>query len=107
MQFRAYGIPVGSPLRRIHSLFWGVRFGDEGQVRPDSFYSLANAGIIEVIVPARVLGYAEDGESLLLSNGKLFRPKVVILATGYQSSWSPIITRKSFILYSISQNSSC
>ncbi|KIM34709.1 hypothetical protein M413DRAFT_20887 [Hebeloma cylindrosporum] len=92
--FRAYGIPVGSPLRRTHPLFWGIRIGDEGHVRPDSFHSLDNAGAIEVIAPARVLGYAEDGESLLLSNGRLFRPKVVVLATGYQSSWTPIFTQK-------------
>ena len=68
-------------------------------MRPDSFYSLANPGVIEVIAPARVLGYAEDGVSLLLSNGTLFRPKVVILATGYQSSWSPIFTRESFVSF--------
>ena len=97
IQFRAYGIQIGSPLRRVHPIFWGNRFGDEGHVRPDSFYSLANAGEIEVIAPARVLGYAEDG--LLLSNGTLFRPKVVILATGYQSSWSPIFTRESFVSF--------
>jgi glycine/D-amino acid oxidase-like deaminating enzyme len=96
MQFQAYDIPVGSPLRRVQPPFWVFRISDDGQVHANSFYSLVKKGTIEVIAPARVLGYADDGESLRLSNGELFRAKVVVLATGYQSSWAPIFAGMSY-----------
>lgn len=63
-------------------------------MRPDSFHSLANAGLINIISPARATGYADGGNSVLLSNGQEVTAKVVILATGYQSSWATIFTRE-------------
>lgn len=57
-------------------------------MRSGSYYSLVNAGQIEVIAPARALEYAEDGESVYLSNATKRTAQVVILATGWQSSWT-------------------
>ena len=94
-QFKAFKIPRGSPLRRSHSLFWGVRVNDEGCVRPSSFHSLATSGEIEVIAPARLVGYADDGKSVIISNGRVIATKCVLLGTGYQSSWANIF--KGFI----------
>lgn len=94
-QFHAYNIPNQSPLRRTQSLFWGVRISDEGLVRPDSFHGLVTSGHIDLAAPTRAIGYSEDGKSLLLSDGQTLPAKVVILATGYQSSWSPIFESES------------
>lgn len=91
--FAAYKIPNESPLRRTHSNFWGLRLSDEGLVRPDSFHGLVTAGHIDLAAPTRAIGYAKDGKSLLLSDGRTLPAKVVILATGYQSSWSPIFEK--------------
>jgi dimethylaniline monooxygenase (N-oxide forming) len=57
-------------------------------VRFGSYYSLVNAGQIEVIAPARALEYAEDGQSVYLSDATKIPAQVVILATGWQSSWT-------------------
>ncbi|KAF5315243.1 hypothetical protein D9619_007506 [Psilocybe cf. subviscida] len=81
-----------SPLYASHHLFWSIRVNDTGTVRPDSFHSLAHAGLINIISPARATGYGDDGKSVRLSNGQEIKAKVVILATGYQSSWAPIFT---------------
>ncbi|KAF9034318.1 hypothetical protein BJ165DRAFT_1512908 [Panaeolus papilionaceus] len=90
--FKAFKIPEDSPLRLTHDLFWGVRASDEGNVSPECFHALAMARAFEVVAPARATGYADDGESVLLSTGRTIKPKVVILSTGYQSSWSNIFT---------------
>ena len=60
-------------------------------MHPTSYYSLVNAGQIELIVPARAVGYADDGKSVWLSNGDKVAADVVILATGWQSSWTGIL----------------
>ncbi|KAF9444652.1 FAD/NAD(P)-binding domain-containing protein [Macrolepiota fuliginosa MF-IS2] len=92
--FAAFDIPGDSPLRNTHSLFWGVRTNDEGVPRPDSYHTLAVAGKIEVIAPARVAGFATDGRSVLLDDGRSIVANAVILATGYKSSWTKIFTDK-------------
>ncbi|KAF8061622.1 FAD/NAD-P-binding domain-containing protein [Lyophyllum atratum] len=71
-----YSIPKDSPLRNAHSLFWGIRTNDEGAYRANSFYGLVSFG--------------SDGRSLILSNGQTLPADVVILATGYTSSWTNI-----------------
>jgi dimethylaniline monooxygenase (N-oxide forming) len=48
------------------------------------------SGKIEVIAPARLVGYADDGKSVILSNGRVIAAKCVLLGTGYQSSWAKI-----------------
>ena len=48
------------------------------------------SGQIEVIAPARLAGYADNGKSVILSNGRIFDTKCVLLGTGYQSSWANI-----------------
>ena len=77
-------------MRRSHSLFWSVRTNDEGCVRSTSFHSLVTSGEIEVIAPARLVGYADDGKSAIISNGRVIVTKCVLLGTGYQSSWGNI-----------------
>jgi dimethylaniline monooxygenase (N-oxide forming) len=88
----AFDIPKDSPLRRTHSFFWGIRTNDEGTATPDSYYTLAVKGDIKVVAPAHVVGFAMDGESVLLDTGKPLKADAVILATGYQSSWTKIIS---------------
>ncbi|KAG6810296.1 hypothetical protein H0H92_012520 [Tricholoma furcatifolium] len=83
-----YPLPKDSPLRNVHSLFWGVRTNDEGNYRPNSFFGLASSGKIELAAPARVIGYGPDGKSVVLSNGSTLPADVVVLATGYSSSWT-------------------
>ncbi|KAF8529707.1 FAD/NAD-P-binding domain-containing protein [Hysterangium stoloniferum] len=92
--FDALKLPKDSPLRKTHSLFWGVRTNDEGVVRPKGFYALVNAGKINVEAPARVERFGDDGRSVILNNGKRLEACAVILATGYTSSWKDIIDEK-------------
>ncbi len=47
--------------------------------------------MIELMVPARAVGYADDGKSVWLSNGEKVAADVVILATGWQSSWTGVL----------------
>jgi hypothetical protein len=88
----AFDIPKDSPLRRTHSLFWGVRTTDEGTVGPDNYYALAVKGKVDIVAPVRAVGFALDGKSILLETGKTLEADAVILATGYQSSWTKIIS---------------
>lgn len=83
-------VPQGSPLRNAHSLFWSIRTNDEGVYRANSFHGLVNAGQIELVAPARVQTFGNDGRSVVLNNGKEIPADVVVLATGYTSSWSKI-----------------
>ncbi|KAJ7476126.1 FAD/NAD-P-binding domain-containing protein [Mycena latifolia] len=87
---KAMGVPKDSPLRLTYSPFWHMRTNDEGIPRADGFHALVIAGKIRVIAPARVTGYGEDGRSVLLSNGQTITADLVILATGYTSSWNEI-----------------
>ncbi|XP_006457665.1 hypothetical protein AGABI2DRAFT_213163 [Agaricus bisporus var. bisporus H97] len=90
----AYNIPKDSPLRITQSLFWGVRTNDVGSVSPDSYLARAVNGEVDVVAPARAVGFALDGESVLLDTGKTLKADAVILATGYKSSWPKIISGK-------------
>ncbi|VDB92271.1 unnamed protein product [Peniophora sp. CBMAI 1063] len=89
--FSAMSIPKDSPLRNTHSFFWGVRINDEGTPSPDSFFALVNSGKITVHSPARVSGYARDGSGVELTGGRVLPADVVVLATGYKSSWDGIL----------------
>lgn len=88
----AYNIPKDSPLRITQSLFWGVRTNDVGSVSPDSYLARAVNGEVDVVAPARAVGFALDGESVLLDTGKTLKADAVILATGYKSSWPKMIS---------------
>ncbi|OSC97983.1 FAD/NAD-P-binding domain-containing protein [Trametes coccinea BRFM310] len=88
--FKAMNIPADSPLRNTVSPFWHVRVNDEGVPRPNGFHPLAVAGKIEVLSPAHVAGFSEDGGSVSLEDGRAVRASVLVLATGYTSSWSPL-----------------
>ncbi|KAI0650878.1 FAD/NAD-P-binding domain-containing protein [Trametes meyenii] len=88
--FRAAGIPAKSSLRNTVSPFWHVRVNDEGVPRANGFHALVLAGKIDVVTPARVRGFGDDRRSVILDDGRLIRADAVVLATGYQSSWSSI-----------------
>ncbi|CDO75211.1 hypothetical protein BN946_scf184794.g18 [Trametes cinnabarina] len=85
--FKAMNIPEGSPLRNTVSAFWHVRVSDEGVPRPNGFHPLAVAGKIEVLSPAHATGFSEDGTSIVLDDGRTLPASVLVLATGYTSSW--------------------
>ncbi|EMD34940.1 hypothetical protein CERSUDRAFT_116460 [Gelatoporia subvermispora B] len=91
--FDALSVPKHSPLRRAHSLFWGIRTNDEGVGRPDGFHALVNAGKIELIAPAKAVSYGEDGRTVLLNDGRSIETDAVILCTGYTSSWTKIFDK--------------
>lgn len=86
--FDVLDLPKNSPLRSTYSLFWNVRTTDEGAYRPDSFYAAVNRGDIHLFPSAHVKGFGADGRSVILSTGQSLPADVVILATGYTSSWS-------------------
>ncbi|KAJ7781934.1 FAD/NAD-P-binding domain-containing protein [Mycena maculata] len=92
--FKAMGIPENSPLRLTYSPFWNIHTNDEGIPRENGFHSLVNNGKINVIAPGRMTGYGDDGHSVLLDNGKSPKADLVILATGYMSSWDDIFDEK-------------
>ncbi|KAJ7486161.1 FAD/NAD-P-binding domain-containing protein [Mycena galericulata] len=92
--FKAMKIPEDSPLRLTYSPFWNIHTNDEGIPRENGFHALVNQGKIDVIAPARMTGYADDGYSILLNNGKSVKAGLVILATGYTSSWGNIFDDK-------------
>lgn len=87
------GIPQDSPLRLAYSPFWhNFRTNDEGIPRPNGFHTMVNEGKIKVVAPARMTGYGGDGRSVLLNNGQTIEADLVILATGYRSSWNDIFS---------------
>ncbi|KAJ6620258.1 FAD/NAD-P-binding domain-containing protein [Mycena sp. CBHHK59/15] len=92
--FKAMEIPEDSPLRLTYSPFWNIHTSDEGIPRENGFHSLVNKGKINVIAPARMTGYGDDGHSVLLNNGQSVKADLVILATGYTSSWGDIFDEK-------------
>lgn len=92
--YTAFNVPANSPLRRAHSIFWSVRLNAEGVKRDDSFFSLVNSKKISLVAPAQVTGYDLNGRSLTLDNGTSVRADVVILATGYKSSWENIFDER-------------
>lgn len=90
-------IPEESPLRHIYQPFWHIRTNDEGPPRDNGFHPLVNAGKINVVAPARVTGYGSDGHTVLLDNEQTLEADLVILATGYNSSWDGLFDGQSII----------
>ena len=82
---------MDSPLRNAHSLFWGVRTNDEGNGHPRGFFANVAQGNIHLVAPARVHGFSEDGSGLILEDGRTLPANLVIAATGYESSWAPLL----------------
>ncbi|EGN94619.1 hypothetical protein SERLA73DRAFT_77381 [Serpula lacrymans var. lacrymans S7.3] len=83
-------IPSTSPLLTSHSLFWGIRTNDEGSPRSNGFHALVNAGKIQLVASNRVSSFGPDGHSVVLRDGSSVRADVVVLSTGYTSSWKGI-----------------
>ncbi|KAI9057640.1 FAD/NAD-P-binding domain-containing protein [Trametes sanguinea] len=92
--FQAAKIPKGSPLRNVASPFWSVRANDEGVPRSNGFHALALAGKIQVITPAHVTGFGQDGKSVMLEDGRRLAASAVVLATGYRSSWEDLFDER-------------
>ncbi|KAJ7134814.1 FAD/NAD-P-binding domain-containing protein [Mycena epipterygia] len=90
----ALSVAKGSPLHNVRSLFWSINVNDEGVPQQNKFHALVNAGKIEVISPARVQGFGPDGNSVLLGDGQKIKTDLVLLATGYSSSWDDIFDGK-------------
>ncbi|KAJ4480867.1 FAD/NAD-P-binding domain-containing protein [Lentinula aciculospora] len=86
--FKAFQIPPDSPLRLCQDPFWSLRVNDEVCRRGNSFHVLANEGKIHIEAPARAVGFGKDGKSIVLNDGRVIRADAVILATGYESSWT-------------------
>jgi dimethylaniline monooxygenase (N-oxide forming) len=86
-------IPKNSPLRRTHSLYWGIRLNDEGAGRTNGFYDLVNKGKINLVAPARVVSFGTDQKSVVLNDGRILQTDAIILATGFRSSWDNIFDR--------------
>ncbi|KAJ3727425.1 FAD/NAD(P)-binding domain-containing protein [Lentinula raphanica] len=88
--FKAFQIPPDSPLRLCQNPFWSLRVNDEVCRRGNSFHVLVNEGQIHIEAPARAVGFGKDGRSVVLSDGKIVRADAVVLATGYESSWTDL-----------------
>ena len=71
-----------------------MRTNDEGTGRKDGFHALVNEGKIELIAPARAAGFAADGKSVVLEDGRTIRAGAVVLATGFKSSWNDIFDER-------------
>ncbi|EIW77405.1 FAD/NAD(P)-binding domain-containing protein [Coniophora puteana RWD-64-598 SS2] len=87
--YKALSVPQNSPMRRAQPLFWSIRANDEGAPRSDSFFSLVSAGKIKLESPARVASFGE-GHSVHLDNGQFLKADVLVLATGFESSWGTL-----------------
>ncbi|EIW76945.1 FAD/NAD(P)-binding domain-containing protein [Coniophora puteana RWD-64-598 SS2] len=83
--YEVLDVPKDSPLRQTCPPYWTVRGDEQGIPRADSFFALVNAGKIKLAAPARVRKYQPD--SLLLNTGESVKANVVILSTGFKSSW--------------------
>ncbi|TFK17023.1 FAD/NAD(P)-binding domain-containing protein [Coprinopsis marcescibilis] len=82
----ACGVPENSPLRLTPDAFWSISNNDEGIPRPDGFPALVNQGRLTVAAPFRATGFSKAG--VLITDGRCLAADIVILATGYESSWS-------------------
>ncbi|KAH9899418.1 FAD/NAD-P-binding domain-containing protein [Cubamyces lactineus] len=92
--FSAAKVPAGSPLRNVVTPYWSVRANDEGVPQPNGFLSLAVAGKIDVVTPAHVARFGEDGHSVVLADGRSIRADALVLGTGYKSSWEAIFDKE-------------
>ncbi|KAI0751192.1 FAD/NAD-P-binding domain-containing protein [Daedaleopsis nitida] len=86
--FQAAGVPIDSPLRNTVSPYWHVRINDEGIPRANGFHALAVSGKINIISPSRVAAFGDDGDSVILDDGRRVAASVVVVAAGYRCSWS-------------------
>jgi dimethylaniline monooxygenase (N-oxide forming) len=71
---------------------------DEGVYSPESFYAAVSRRDIQVFPSTHVEGFGLDGRSVILSTGQSLPADVVILATGFTSSWSRIFDGSSLFI---------
>ncbi|KAF7316639.1 hypothetical protein HMN09_00396500 [Mycena chlorophos] len=98
LSFKTMGVPKDSPLRLTYSNWWTTQFNDEGIPRDDGFHRLVMADKIKVVAPVRMTGYSAECEDedkgyseVLLSNGEKLKARVIVLCTGYQSTWGGLL----------------
>ncbi|EIW77421.1 FAD/NAD(P)-binding domain-containing protein [Coniophora puteana RWD-64-598 SS2] len=94
VSYRTLKIPSDSPLRRSPQIYWTLRAQEEAIYREDGFYAYVNAGKIKLAAPARVMGYGDDGESIVLSDGRKLRADAAVYATGFRSSWTNLFDER-------------
>lgn len=51
---------------------------------------LVNEGKILIEAPAKAVEFGEDGRSIVLNDGRVIRADAIVLATGYESSWTDL-----------------
>ncbi|KAI0371491.1 FAD/NAD(P)-binding domain-containing protein [Pilatotrama ljubarskyi] len=90
--FDAAKIAPDSPLRNTVLPFWHIRVNDEGVPRLNGFHALASSGKIDVLTATHAVGFGQDGQSVVLEDGRFIPASAVVLATGYQSSWSSLFS---------------
>ncbi|KAF7298812.1 FAD/NAD(P)-binding domain-containing protein [Mycena indigotica] len=80
------------PLRpeHFHPLFWSTSVNDEGVPSATGFHALVQQGKIQVVVPARLQGFGKDGVSVVTTDWRSIPADILLLATGYQSSWASL-----------------
>ncbi|KAJ3934074.1 MAG: FAD/NAD(P)-binding domain-containing protein [Lentinula lateritia] len=88
--FKSFQIPPDSPLRLSQEPFWSLRVNDEVCRRGNSFHVLVNEGKILIEAPAKAVEFGEDGRSIVLNDGRVIRADAIVLATGYESSWTDL-----------------
>lgn len=87
LQTKDLGLAADSPLRPKTSIFWGGRAAGPTNVKdPSSLFALIHAGRVEVVSSVRVVGYGDDGTSVMLDNGTALQAKAIILGTGFKPS---------------------
>lgn len=87
LQTKDLGLAADSPLRPNTSIFWGGRAAGPTNVKdPASLFSLIHAGRVDVVTSVRVVGYGDDGTSVMLDNGTALSAKAIILGTGFKPS---------------------
>ncbi|KAJ7784353.1 FAD/NAD-P-binding domain-containing protein [Mycena metata] len=101
----ALSVKAKSPLHNIQPLFWTTSVNDEGVPQANRFHGLVAAGKIEVIAPVRMEGFGSDGKSVTLSDGRAIDAHLVLLATGYSSSWAGIFDEDTAELVGMNRHS--
>ncbi|KAF7314568.1 FAD/NAD(P)-binding domain-containing protein [Mycena kentingensis (nom. inval.)] len=74
-----------------YPLFWSTAVNDEGVPSARGFHALVNRGRIRLIAPARVSALDDAGTGVVTDSGEQIPADVVLLATGYASSWDTLL----------------
>jgi len=88
-QIDCAGLPPTHPLRPPGPLFYSFISGDEGVIRPGSFYPHAKEGtLLRGIASTKLVEFVQNGSGVRLDNGRVIKPAAVVLSTGYDNSYT-------------------